>query len=80
MANQYIYLTIWVTNTDSVIKTCSADDVDFHVDKVNWNRLINKDFFIDVLSILGNDGWQIVSTSVPDENEITRFIFCKKFK
>lgn len=78
MADRYKYLTIWLTNTDSIFKTCIPDDVRFTDNNVTWNKLKERDFFRDVLNVFGNDGWQIVSTSVPDENEITRFIFCKK--
>jgi len=78
MFDPYMYLTIWLTNTDSIFNYCIPDDVIYHLDKVKFNKLMQRDFFKDVLNVLGNDGWQIVSTSVSDKNEITRFIFCKK--
>lgn len=78
MADRYKYLTIWVTETNSVFKSVPEIEV-FFVNNVTWNNNLKAgDFFRDVLRILGNDGWQIVSSSVPDENGITRFILSKK--
>jgi len=78
MAERYKYLTVWVTETNSIFKTCVPDYENFYVNHVPWFSLKEKDFFRDVLSVLGNDGWQIVSSSVPDRFGVTRFILSKK--
>jgi len=79
MSDQYKYLTIWVKETDSIFKTSIPVNEDFCVKHVlPWIKLKEKDFYRDVLNVLGYDGWLIVSTSVPDKNGITRFILSKK--
>lgn len=77
MANRYKYLTIWVTKTCSIFDTSVSDHVDFFAKEVPWSELKRGDFYRNMLSFLGNDGWQIVSTSVPDKNGITCFILSK---
>lgn len=78
MADKYLYLTIWVTESNSVFKSSIFDYEKFVLNKVPWSKLLDRDFYRDILPYLGLDGWQLVSTSVPDEYAITRFIFCKK--